>query len=124
MYMFTQAINHRILPTAIATTANIKAYAVRSSSVGPVKLFVINKDLSAFGTVVITTSKPMHQASLLILQASALGATSGVTYGGQAFDNNTGTLNSPLTMSLSPDASGNYSFHLPNAAAALLTINP
>jgi hypothetical protein len=124
MYLFTHAINHRILPTAITSTANIKAYAVRSSSVGPVKLFVINKDLSAFGTVGIAPSRPMHQASLLILEAPALGATSGVTYGGQAFDNNTGTLSSPQTMSLSPDANGKYSFHLPNAAAALLTINP
>ena len=47
MYMFSHAINHRILPTAIATTANIKAYAVRSSSVVAVKLFVINMAITA-----------------------------------------------------------------------------
>ena len=124
MYMFTHAINHRILPTTIATSANIKAYAVRSSNVGPVKLFVINKDLSAFGTVFITTSKPMHQASLLILQAPALGATSGVTYGGQSFDNYTGLIGTVQTTSFSPDSNGKYSFDLPSAAAVLLTINP
>ncbi len=81
-------------------------------------------DLSASGTVIITPSKRMHQASLLVVQAPSLGSTSGVTYGGKQFDNNTGLMGTPQTQTISPDAAGSYSLELANASAVTVTINP
>ena len=105
--------------------ANVKAYAVRASSTSPVVVFVINKDTSASGTVTVTPSVAMTSASLLMVKGTSLSATaSGVTYGGVQFNNSTGLLNgTPTTTSISPVA-GSYSFTLPNAAYAILTISP
>ena len=98
---------------------------MRASSTSPVVVFVINKDTSASGTVTVTPSVAMTSASLLMVQGTSLSATaSGVTYGGVQFNNSTGLLNgTPTTTSISP-AAGSYSFTLPNAAYAILTINP
>jgi len=124
MYAFnTNAQGRAIVPTTISTSANIKAYAVRSSSTGPATVCVINKDLSASGTVSVTPSATMGTASLLIVQAPTLNSNV-VTYGGVSFNNSTGLLSgTPATMPVNP-VGGSYSFTLPNASMAVLTINP
>jgi hypothetical protein len=124
MYTFsTKAQGQAVVPTTISTSANIKAYAVRSSNTGPVTVFVINKDLSASGTVSVMPSTAMTTASLLMVQAPSL-SSNAVTYGGVTFDNNTGLLTgTPATTPVNP-VSGSYSFTLPNASMAVLTINP
>jgi hypothetical protein len=125
MYTFsTQAQNRHILPASIKTEANIKAYAVRETATGPVTVFVINKDLKASGTVVVTPSAHMGKGALLSLQAPALDSKI-VTYGGVSFDNNSGLLTgSPRSTPVAADAAGNYTIELPNASIAVLTLNP
>lgn len=124
MYTFnTNAQGQAVVPTTINTSANVKAYAVRSSSTGPVTVFVINKDLSASGTVTVTPSASMGAASLLTAQAPSL-SSNAVSYGGVSFNNNTGLLGrTPATTTVNP-VSGSYSFTLANASMAVLTINP
>src|SRR5215472_2268623 len=124
MYTFnTNAQGQAVVPTTISTSANVKAYAVRSSSTGPVTVFVINKDLSASGTVTVTPSATMGAASLLTVQAPSL-SSNAVSYGGVSFNNNTGLLGgTPATTTVNP-VSGSYSFTLANASMAVLTINP
>lgn len=125
MYTFSNmAENKHVLPAAIRTAANIKAYAVRESSTAPVTVFVINKDLRAAGKVVITPSARMGKGSLLRIQAPSLDSRR-VSFGEVSFDNNTGLLSgSPRTMPVAPDASGNYTIDLPNASIAVLTFEP
>jgi hypothetical protein len=125
MYTFsTMAQNKHVLPVEIKTDANIKAYAVRESSGGPVTVFVINKDLKASGKVVITPSTRMATGSLLTVQAPSLDSKS-VRFGGVSFDSNIGLLaGSPVTTPISPDAAGNYTIDLANASIAVLTLTP
>lgn len=124
MYTFsTNAQGQAVVPTTVSTSANIKAYAVRSSPTGPVTVFVIDKDLSASGTVSVTPSTTMGTASLLIVQAPSL-SSNAVTYGGVTFSNSTGLLTgTPATTPVNP-VGGSYSFTLANASMAVLTINP
>jgi hypothetical protein len=124
MYTFnTNAQGQAVVPTTISTSSNVKADAVRSSSTGPVTVFVINKDLSASGTVTVIPSATMGAASLLTVQAPSL-SSNAVSYGGVTFNNNTGLLGgTPATTTVNP-VSGSYSFTLANASMAVLTINP
>jgi hypothetical protein len=125
MYTFsTLAQNQHILTTTIKTDANIKAYAVRGESSGPVTVFVINKDLKASGRVVITPSARMGEGSLLSVQGPSLDSRR-ATFGGVSFDNSTGRLaGSPRTTPVAPDASGSYTIDLPNASIAVITLKP
>jgi len=125
MYTFsTMAQNKHVLPAAIKTEANIKAYTVRETSSGPVTVFLINKDLRAAGKVVITPSVRMGKGSLLTVQSPSLDSKI-VRFGGVSFDNRTGLLaGSPATTPILPDESGNYSIDLANASIAVLTLAP
>lgn len=125
MYAFaTQAENRHLLPVRIRTDANIQAYAVRASRESPVNLFIINKDLHASGTVLVTPSTRMGEGRLLVMKAPSLESRR-VSYGGATFDNHTGQLGGkPETTTVTPDPSGGYRIRLANSSIAVLTIHP
>jgi hypothetical protein len=111
-----------LLTASLETRANVKAYAVRSPG-GPVTVFVINKDLKAAGTVLVQPSRKLGEGSLLLVRAESL-ASKSVSYGGQSFNDATGQLRTPATTAVPPNSQGEYTFDLPQAAFAVLTINP
>jgi hypothetical protein len=125
MYMFARnASGRHLLPAEAKSDANIKAYAVSSCSDCEVKVFVINKDLSAAGEVRIHLPVPMGEGSLVLLQAPKLESLAPeVRYGGAQFDANA-TLPALHETPVKPEASGDYDFTLPNASVAMLTIEP
>ncbi len=125
LYLFSRhAAGGHLLPTAVASAANVRAYAVRRCVGCAVSVFVLNKDTSAAGPVRLRLGRGMGAATLLFLEAPSLGALAGdVRYGGRQFDT-TGELGTPATTTLTPEADGSYRFTLPNAAIALLTISP
>jgi hypothetical protein len=66
----------------------------------------------------------MGDGSLLLLAAPSLGALApDVRFGGRQFDSD-GAIGKPDTGVVRPDAAGDYTFNLPNAAIALLTVRP
>lgn len=124
VYTFAKLAEGRsLLAVTPATSANIAAYAVRASSSAPVRVFLINKDMSAGGSVSIHLSKPMGQATVLRVSALNFGSTE-VSYGGVEFDNTTGRLTGvPQQTVVNPDSQGNYAVELPNVAIAMVTIH-
>lgn len=125
MYFFARnASGDHLLPTTIKTSANVRAYAVSSCAGCAVKVFVINKDLSAAGQIRVRLNRGMGKGSLLLLKAPRLNSlATGVRYGGVQFSSD-GRLPPPHSTAVQPDAQGVYTFTLPNAAAALLTVAP
>jgi hypothetical protein len=125
MYAFSRyAEGKNLLATQVTTAANIKMYAVRGGDEGPVTVFVINKEQSASGTALISLSKRMGHASLLMIEASTLTSRK-LSFGSTTFDNSTGLLSGKAqTRSIEPDSNGAYSIQLPNASIAVLTIEP
>ena len=124
LYLFAHhAAGARSLPVTVSTAANLRAYAVRSCARCAVRLFVLNKDTSAAGSVQVRLPG-MGEGSLLLLTAPSLGALApDVRYGGREFDSN-GDIPTPHTVAVRPDAGGDYTFALPNTAIALLTVQP
>jgi hypothetical protein len=124
MYTFSKyAEGGQLLESSIATSANAKAYAVLGSA-GQATVFVINKDQTSSGTVVISPSRRMGHARLLMLGAPSLNSRN-ISIGGATFDNSTGLLSADTqTSSVEPGSNGSYSIQLPNASIAVLTIEP
>jgi hypothetical protein len=128
IYYAMYAFNHtaegkRLLPVSVRKTANIKAYAVRACRSCLITVYVINKDLKASGLVTVRTSAVLGRARLLMMRAASL-SSHDVTYGRQSFNDTTGQIGPPRTTAVIPDASGAYVFKLPNAAIAILAIQP
>ncbi|MGH9404481.1 MAG: hypothetical protein ACRD3D_01440 [Terriglobia bacterium] len=125
MYLFAHnASGGRLLPASITTESNILADAVSACAGCAVKVFVINKDLTASGDVRVHFSAPMGPAKLLLLAAPSLSSLAPeVRYGGVQFDSN-GRLPAPHLTSVRRGANGDYTFRLPNASAAVLTVAP
>ena len=123
MYLFARnASRKHLLPVELKSDANIKAYAVSTCSGCAAKVFVINKDLKASGEVRVHFSEPMGDGSLLLLQAPRLDSLAPeVKYGGVQFDANA-NLPTPHETEVKAGASGDFTFTLPNAAVALLTV--
>jgi hypothetical protein len=123
LYMFArEAQNQFMLPASITTSSNITAWATTACSACAVKVFLINKDANASGTVNVTLSAPMGNASLLSLTAPAISSTeSEISYGGTQFNNATGLFGATQTSSVLPSGD-EYSFTLPNVAIAELVI--
>ena len=109
------------LPLTLSSAANVTAYAVGCAGCQP-KVFLINKDLSAGGQVYLRPSQPMASAQVLTLAGSSLSSTV-ATLGGVTVNNATGILPRPATTLLLPDASGGFLVSLPNACAALVTLD-
>jgi hypothetical protein len=125
LYLFARhASGGHLLRTAVETAANVRAYAVSECADCAMSVFVLNKDTSASGPVRVHPSRGMGGASLLLLDAPSLGSLAAdVRYGGRQFDSD-GAIAEPRTEPVAPDASGDYTFTLPNAAIAVLTIQP
>jgi hypothetical protein len=123
LYMFArEAQNQFMLPASVTTSNNIKSWATTACGTCAVKVFVINKDASASGTVNVTLSAPMGNASLVTLAAPAISSTeTSITYAGAQFSNSTGLLGTTQATSVLPSGD-EYSFTLPNAAIAELVI--
>jgi hypothetical protein len=125
MYLMShEAAGERLLPATTRSRANIRAYAVADCAGCAVKVFVLNKDTIASGPVRVHLGRGMGDASLLMLDAPRLASGAGeVCFGGQQFDSD-GRIGTPTTVAVKADASGDYTFSLPNAAIALLTVQP
>lgn len=123
MLLFKNAVNLRFLPVAVnGSGANIKAYAVGDRSI--TRIFVLNKDLSASGSVVVNVEPRPRNATALVLRAPSLSATTGTTLGGRTIDAMTGKLRAPRTHTLVPDpATGGYSVTVPHASAVMLSFS-
>jgi hypothetical protein len=126
MYAFASSKGKQFLPVSLTTTANIRAYALSGCATCAITVYLINKDPSAFGSVQISLSTPATSASYYELAAPALSSpAANVTIGGVQFNNATGSLTGPLqSVPIQPDANGNYTVNLDNAAAGILTIQP
>jgi len=127
MLLFAQATanNSQLLPVSsqTASNANVKVWATIDNQ-NVVRVVAINKDLNASGNAEIKLSSPRSAGSLVRLTASSASATTGVTLGGQTFDGTTD--GRPIGKSTSTNVepkNGIYTFSLPPASAALLTIN-
>jgi hypothetical protein len=125
LYLFaSHASGGRLVPATLESGANVRAYAVSGCSGCAVRVFLLNKDTSAAGTVRVRFARGMGSGSLLLLDAPSLGAGAAeVRYGGRQFDSD-GAIGKPRTTTVRPDANGDYAFTLPNAAIALLTVQP
>ncbi|MCL5005190.1 MAG: hypothetical protein M1404_01545 [Acidobacteria bacterium] len=125
MYMFARrASGEHFLPASIKTQSNITAFATTSCPNCEVHVFVINEDEKASGTVDVHLSGRTGPGSLLLLQAPSLHSLAAdVRYGGQQFDSD-GNIGTPHTTSIARGANGDYTFTLPNASAAVLSIAP
>ena len=87
MLFFAQATAHqgRLLPVALNTSANLKAWATLDPTNGGVNIAIINKDQSASGSVQLTV--PGYKRGLVTrLLAPSFSAKTGITIGGQTFD--------------------------------------
>jgi len=126
MLLFAQAATNksRLLPVSSQSSGNVKVWATMDSQ-NVVRVVAINKDLSASGNAEIQLSSPRSTSSLVRLMAPSASATIGVTLGGQTFDGTTdGTpVGNNVSTSVKPK-NGIYTFSLPAASAALLTIKP
>jgi hypothetical protein len=125
MYMFAKdASGDHLLPASIQTGANITAFATTSGPGAEVHVFVINKDEKASGPVTVHLAGSTGSGTLLMLQAQSLGSMANdVRYGGKQFDSD-GHIGIPSTTSVRAGGNGDYTFTLPNASAAVLSIAP
>jgi hypothetical protein len=110
-------------PTVVARTkANARVWAVKTRS--GYHVLVINKDLKRSGTARIALARSTRVGRLARLSAPSISATSGVSFAGQAVASPTfdGKLQgTPRSQAVRPRR-GVYTFTMPRASAALLTI--
>jgi hypothetical protein len=125
LYLFSQhAAGAHMVPASVASDANVRAYAVSRCAGCAVAAFVLNKDTTATGPVRVRLGHRMGKGTLLLVNAPSLGSLApDVRYGGRQFASD-GTMGTPETTTVAPDANGDYTFILPNAAIALLTVAP
>jgi hypothetical protein len=87
MLFFAEATANqgRLLPVALRTTANLKAWATLDPTNGDVNIAIINKDQSASGSVQLTV--PGYKRGLVKrLLAPSFRSITGITIAGQTFD--------------------------------------
>ena len=87
MLFFAQATAHQgqLLPVTLNTSANLKAWATLDPTNGDVNIAIINKDITASGSVQLTV--PGYKRGLVKrLLAPSFSAITGITIGGQTFD--------------------------------------
>ncbi len=123
LYFFAKnASGERFLPASVTTQSNISAFSTTACATCAIHVFVINEDLKASGRVEVHLTGRAGAGSLLMLAAPSLGSLAeGVRYGGQQFDSD-GSIGAPETTPVARGAKGDYSFELPNASVALLSI--
>lgn len=123
MYAFAQyASGERFLRASIETRSNISAFATTACPNCELHVFVINKDEGGAGKVSVRPAGVKGRASLLLLEAPSLGSRAdSVRYGRQQFDS-AGHIGKPYMTQVTRGARGDYTFTLPNASAAVLSI--
>ncbi len=128
MYLFQAAKRKLFLPVTINSVSNVSAYALSDCPNCTMYVYVINKDLSASGTVSIVAPKAPKKGNATALALSAPSVSSlaaDVTLGGVEFSNSTGELaGAPQTSTVAPDDNGVYTFSVANATAVLVAIRP
>lgn len=125
LLFFSQAAgkNAELLPASTVTNANVKVWAT-ADSIGKGHLVIINKDQTIGGNVQLTLPG-YSSGSVVRLAASNYLATSGVTIGGQTYDNSPdGTLQgSPVSETIYP-ASGVWTVSVNPTSAVLVNLEP
>ncbi len=126
MYAALAAKGKQFSTVTVTSPANIRAYALSTCATCALTVYIINKDLSAFGSVQVNVPYHTTSATYYELSAPALNSpAANVTLGGSQFSNATGLISGPpQTIPVSPDANGNYTVNLDYAAAGILTITP
>ncbi len=126
LILFTQAApaGSRLLSLASTPQVGVKVWGT-SGPDDHVRVVVINKHVSTPETVTLRIPPASGAATVEVMRAPAINATSGVTLGGQTFGNETttGTLDAPQTTTLNPSSGGTYVVHVPAASATLLTLS-
>jgi hypothetical protein len=125
--MFAQAFppDARLLATTGVggTGSPVKVWATQGPD-GTVRVTLINKDPAAEHDVALGVAGATAPGSLETLQAPSVSSTTGVTFGGQTFGDETTTGSLPAPPAATPVApvAGSYAVPLPAGSAALLTI--
>jgi hypothetical protein len=124
LMMFAQAAppGSRLLALSWTPPAGIRAWATRAPD-GHVRVVLINRQ-SGQQTVHVQIPSRHGPATVERLQAPSVGATSGVTLGGQSFGSETATGLPAGSLRRAPVApvSGSYTVTLPGYSAAMLTL--
>lgn len=87
MLFFAEATANQaeLLPVALASDDNVKAWATRDRQSGRIALVLINKDTQAFGRVQVDVPG-YSSGEVKRLVAPSVESTGQITYGGQTFD--------------------------------------
>lgn len=122
MLFFTGVTGCRFLPARLTESrANVKAYAVSNGS--RVRIYLLNKDLTRSGTILISPSRAPGTAEITVMRAPHLSSVDGTTMGGRAVDLQTGRLGHPRVTLLAPDpATGTYRVSVPVASAVMVSL--
>ncbi len=120
--MFGKAQGGTLIPVTLTSAARVKAYGVTGACDGCVaRVFLVNKDLAAAGTITVKSATPARRAAIVTLAAAALDAP-GVTLGGAVVDEATGALPEPAVVRLDPGADGTFEVPVPHAGAVMVTL--
>ena len=123
--MFAQAApaGARLLKLS-GSLGNVKAWATRAPG-GTVHVVLINEYTAQPRTVAVRIPGVHGRAMLERLQARGVSARTGVTLGGQTYGNatTTGTLSGRSAITPVRRTNGAYVVRLPQASAAMLTID-
>jgi len=124
MLLFQQATasGSRLLPVTVNTSANLKCWPTVDSK-GTTRLTMINKDQSQSGTVLVTMPGSL-EATVTRLKAPSLTSTSGVTIGGQTFDNSLdGKFQGEPATEIVEGVNGVFAIQMPVTSAALVVFS-
>jgi hypothetical protein len=126
LLMFAQATppGSRLLRTFGPSGGGLSTWATLATD-GTTRVVVINKSTSSARAVAIRTPTRAATATLEMMRAPSISAKTGITIGGQGFGAQTSTgqlAGGPQTRTLK-QARHAYSFKLPPATAALVTIS-
>jgi hypothetical protein len=125
MQLFTEAApaGSRLLQLQLDHGAALRAWATRAVN-GTVHVVVINDSLTTARPALVAVAGWQGGATLTRLRAPSVNSTSGVTLGGRSYGSSTSTgllAGASRSVMLIPGPRG-YSFTLPPASAAMLTI--
>jgi hypothetical protein len=113
----------RLLGVSGNVSSQLKVWAT-SAPDGRTRVVLINENLARTQVVAVRVPRTTGAATLELLRAPTVRASSGVTLGGRSFGSQTGTGTLPRasgTTSVTP-TNGRYVVSLPAASAALLTV--
>jgi len=127
LLMFAQATpaGSRLLRISGSGGAGLSTWATLATD-RTRRVVVINKRTAGSRVVEISAPAGTGSATLELMRAPAITSTTGITIGGQGFGAQTGTgelAGTPQSTTVKP-SKGRYTFTLPAASAALLTVAP